>query len=199
MKNKLETYRGKRDFHKTQEPTGGERRGDGQRFVIQKHDASRLHYDFRLELGGVLASWAVPKGLSTDPRAKRLAIQTEDHPLAYCDFEGVIPEGEYGAGTVIIWDVGTYRNLRAHKGRHSQNMEDSLEEGMIEVWLEGRKLHGGYALKRIQGGEKSRWLIIKMDDQHADAGRKPTDTEPDSATSGRDLKTVAKEEAKKHG
>jgi DNA ligase D-like protein (predicted 3'-phosphoesterase) len=194
VSDKLDAYRSKRDFRKTGEPEGGgESRGSGRRFVIQKHDASSLHYDFRLEVGGVLASWAVPKGLSTDPREKRLAIRTEDHPLDYADFEGVIPEGEYGAGTVLLWDRGTYRNLRARKGRKSQGMEDALDEGLIEVWLEGKKLKGGYALKRIEGGEKARWLAIKMDDEEADARRRPTSTEPASVESGRDLDEIAAE------
>jgi DNA ligase D-like protein (predicted 3'-phosphoesterase) len=163
--------------------------------VIQKHAASRLHYDSRLEAGGVLLSWAVPKGLSTEPRDRRLDIQTEDHPLDYVDFEGVIPEGEYGAGTVLVWDSGRYHNLRARKGRNSQSMEQALKDGLIEVWLEGEKLTGGYALKRIEGGKKPRWLIIKMDDEHADARRRPTSTEPQSVRSGRDLDEIAAQQA----
>lgn len=195
MNDKLQDYRSKRDFRKTKEPSGrgGASRG-GRRFVIQKHDASRLHYDFRLEIDGVLASWAVPKGLSTDPREKRLAIQTEDHPLGYADFEGVIPKGEYGAGTVLLWDRGTYRNLRARKGRDSRSMERALEDGLIEVWLEGEKLQGGYALKRIQGGNKPQWLIIKMKDDQADARRRPTRTETASVKSGRELEEIAEQE-----
>lgn len=196
MNDKLKTYRSKRDFGKTGEPAGrgSKGHGGGRRFVIQKHDASSLHYDFRLEFGGVLVSWAVPKGLSTDPREKRLAIHTEDHPLDYIDFEGVIPEGEYGAGTVLVWDTGSYRNLRARKGHHSQSMEDALEDGLIEVWLEGEKLQGGYALKRIAAGAKPRWLIIKMDDAQADARRRPTSTQPASVKSGRELDEVAEQE-----
>ncbi len=191
MTDKLKTYQQKRDFRKTREPSGARRRGGARRFVIQKHDASTLHYDFRLSFGGVLVSWAVPKGLSTDPRDKRLAIQTEDHPQDYIDFEGVIPEDEYGAGAVLVWDTGSYRNLRARKGARSQSMENALEEGFIEVWLEGKKLKGGYALKRIEEGKKPRWLIIKMDDEFADARRRPVNTEPASVKSGRTLDEVA--------
>jgi DNA ligase D-like protein (predicted 3'-phosphoesterase) len=166
-----------------------------RRFVIQKHDASSLHYDFRLEFGGALVSWAVPKGLSTDPREKRLAIQVEDHKRDYIDFEGVIPEGEYGAGTVLVWDTGTYRNLRAGKGGDNTGMEDALEDGLLEVWLEGKKLRGGYALKRIEGGKKPKWLVIKMDDEEADARRNPTKSEPKSVLTGRTLKQVEAEES----
>lgn len=187
----LGDYRRHRDFRKTPEPARGGGRHDGRRFVIQKHRASSLHYDFRLEIGGVLVSWAVPKGLSTDPGERHLAIRTEDHPRAYADFEGVIPEGEYGAGPVMVWDAGRYRNLRARKGPHSRSMERSLDEGLIEVWLEGEKLEGGYALKRTRKGKKSRWLIVKMNDEHADARRRPTSTQTDSVKTGRSLDEIA--------
>jgi len=190
-KDSLEPYRSKRDFNKTREPApGSSNRGDGRRFVIQKHDASNLHYDFRLAFDGVLKSWAVPKGPSTDPRQKRLAIRTEDHPLEYGNFEGVIPEGEYGGGTVLVWDSGTYRNLRADKD--SLDMPGSLRGGLIEVWLEGEKLRGGYALKRIEGGKTSQWLLIKMDDDEADARRNPVSTQQRSVKTGRTLPKVAK-------
>ncbi len=196
MNDKLNAYRDKRDFDKTREPAGdeGASRG-GRRFVIQKHDASLLHYDFRLEIDGVLVSWAVPRGLSTDPSVRRLAIRTEDHPLDYIDFEGVIPEGEYGAGAVLVWDTGSYRNLRADKGPHSVGMEDALEDGLIKVWLEGEKLRGGYALKRTDDGEQSRWLAIKMKDDAADARRNPVSTEPESVLTGRSLDDIADESA----
>jgi DNA ligase D-like protein (predicted 3'-phosphoesterase) len=190
MSSKLAAYRRKRDFSKTREPSAAGHRKGGRRFVVQQHDASSMHYDFRLEFGGVLASWAVPKGLSTDPREKHLAIRTEDHPLGYIDFEGVIPEGEYGAGTVLVWDTGSYRNLRARKGRNSRSMERSLQDGLIEVWLEGEKVRGGYALKRIGQDDESRWLLIKMDDDQADARRNPTSTEPKSVLSGRNLAEI---------
>lgn len=159
--------------------------------MIQKHDASTLHYDFRLEIDGVLKSWAVPKGPSTDPRVRRLAIPTEDHPLEYADFEGTIPEGEYGAGTVLVWDTGPYRNLRAGKEGDGQSMLQALKEGKVEVWLDGMKLQGGYVLIRTGKGDDARWLLIKMNDDEADARRNPTSTEPESALTGRTLKEIA--------
>lgn len=193
--DKLKRYKEKRDFRRTREPSGGGRRSGRPRFVIQKHDASSLHYDFRLEIDGVLVSWAVPKGLSTDPRDRRLAIQTEDHPLDYAEFEGVIPEGEYGAGTVMIWDAGTFRNLRADKGEDGLDLGASLEDGLLEVWLDGEKLTGGYALKRTSAGDRPKWLAIKMDDEGADARRRPTRSQPDSVKTGRSLEQIAADEA----
>lgn len=192
----LKSYREKRDFGLTAEPAGGER-GPSERpiFVIQKHDATTLHYDFRLEVDGVLKSWAVPKGPSTDPRDKRLALPTEDHPLEYADFEGVIPEGEYGAGPVLVWDSGPYRNLRTEKEDDGASMEQALEEGKVEVWLEGQKLQGGYALIRTGQGEDERWLLIKMADDKADARRNPTSAQPESVLSGRTLEEIAEEES----
>lgn len=191
---RLKTYRQKRNFERTKEPSGGETRSGSQArpvFVIQKHEASNLHYDFRLEVGGVLKSWAVPKGPSTDTSIKRLAIPTEDHPMAYSEFEGVIPEGEYGAGPVLVWDRGTYRNLRAEKEEDGLSMPEALKEGQVEVWLEGNKLKGGYALIRTnENPEDERWLLIKMDDEEADARRKPTSTQPESVLSGRTLAEV---------
>lgn len=192
MNDKLKNFRDKRDFDRAAEPSGsrGRHRG-GRRFVIQKHDASSLHYDYRLEIDGVLVSWAVPRGLSTDPAEKRLAIQTEDHPLDYIDFEGVIPEGDYGAGPILLWDTGPYRNPRAARGRSSVGMEKALEGGLVEVWLEGEKLRGGYALKRTDDGEKPRWLVIKMRDDEADARRNPVSTELESVKMGREPDEIA--------
>ncbi len=144
----LRPYRDKRDFSLTPEPLGpaGPVQGTGKepRFVVQKHDASSLHYDFRLEAEGVLKSWAVPKGPSPDPRERRLAIQTEDHPLDYLHFEGVIPKGQYGGGTVIVWDTGTYRNL-TEQDEEPFSVAEAVEEGHVAVWLQGQKLTGGYA------------------------------------------------------
>lgn len=196
----LKKYREKRDFTKTREPAGtGKGSGKEPVFVIQKHAASRLHYDFRLEIDGVLVSWAVPKGPSTDPRDKRLAVRTEDHPLEYADFEGVIPKDEYGGGTVLVWDSGTYRNLK-NKSRDDQetgektSMTDALENGHVTVWLEGKKLQGGYALTRVEYRGKENWLLVKMKDKGADARRNPVSTQPESVKSGRTLEEIAEEE-----
>jgi DNA ligase D-like protein (predicted 3'-phosphoesterase) len=193
-KDNLKEYREKRDFRRTQEPSGDAGEPSEQPiFVIQKHDASNLHYDFRLEVDGVLKSWAVPKGPSTDPSEKRLAMPTEDHPLEYADFEGVIPKGEYGAGTVLVWDTGPYHHLRAERDEDRLSMEQSIEQGKIEVWLEGEKLCGGYVLIRTGKGDDHRWLLIKMDDEESDARRNPTSTEPKSVLTGRTLQEIAEE------
>lgn len=157
------------------------------RFVIQKHDASSLHYDFRLEVDGVLKSWAIPKGPSTDPREKRLAVQVEDHQLDYFDFEGAIEQG-YGAGTVMVWDLGTYENLDQER-----SMGEALEAGHLKVRLDGEKLAGGWTLQRTRGGKKPQWLIIKRRDEGADARRNPQSTQAASAISGRSLKQIAAE------
>ncbi len=160
-------------------------------FVIQKHDATTLHYDFRLEAGGVLKSWAVPKGPSADPKEKRLAIPTEDHPLDYADFEGVIPEGRYGAGTVMIWDRGTYRNLTRKDGRDIP-VAGALKQGHVSFWLEGEKVRGGYALTRFRTGKKGEaWLLVKMDDAEAAPGRNLVATEMRSVVSGRTIEEIA--------
>lgn len=184
-------YEKKRDFSKTPEPKGRSRKTtDEPLFVVQKHDATTLHYDFRIAADGVLKSWAVPKGPSTDPREKRLAIPTEDHPLEYADFEGSIPEGSYGAGTVLIWDRGRYRNITEKDGR-TQPVGEALEAGHLLIELDGEKLQGGYALQRTGSGDDARWLLIKMDDDKADARRNPTSTEPRSVVSGRTLEEIA--------
>ncbi len=128
-------------------------------FVIQKHAATHLHYDFRLEIYGKLKSWAIPKGPSFDPKEKRLAVLTEDHKLNYANFEGLIPEGQYGAGTVELWDKGTYKNLK------DISMEKSFHAGKIEVWLEGKRVKGGYALVKTKMGKGKDWLLIKKEDK----------------------------------
>jgi DNA ligase D-like protein (predicted 3'-phosphoesterase) len=191
MEGSLAAYRKKRDFRRSPEPRGARtRKRRRPRFVIQKHDASSLHYDFRIEAGGVLKSWAVPKGPSLDPREKRLAMPTEDHPLEYGDFEGVIPEGEYGAGTVLVWDTGTYRNLTENDGEEVP-IDEALEAGHASVLLEGEKLRGGYALTRMGTGKRERWLLVKMDDEGADRRRKPVKSQPDSVLTGRSLEEIA--------
>ncbi len=158
----LREYNRKRDFSRTSEPGGsrGKRAAEAHRFVIQKHDASRLHYDFRLELGGTLKSWAVPKGLPFKRGEKRLAVQVEDHPLEYADFEGVIPKGQYGGGTVMVWDRGTYESL-------GSNTEKDLAAGKLHFALHGDKVEGEWTLVRIKRAEDNEWLLIKSGDDHA--------------------------------
>ena len=163
---------------------------DSPRFVIQKHAASTLHYDFRLEVADALHSWAVPKGLSTDPREKRLAVEVEDHALEYADFEGVVDQGRYGAGVVIVWDAGTYRNLD-----QDRSIAEAIAAGHVKVWLEGRKLRGGWTIQRTDQGAKPRWLIIKRRDEGADARRRPQSTQPESVKTGRTVEEIARQGA----
>lgn len=191
----LETYQEKRDFETTPEPGRDEAELDWAEerpiFVIQKHDASTLHYDFRIEVDGVLKSWSVPKGPSTDPSERRLAVPTVDHPLPYADFEGITSEDEYGGGTVLVWDRGSYRDLKG-----DQPVSEQLEDGHATIWLEGEKISGGYALIRTGGGDEARWLLVKMDDDEADARRNPTSTEPESVQTGRTLEEIEANEPK---
>ena len=163
----LNLYKKKRNFGSTPEPDATPAKSDGQKkpiFVVQRHDASRLHYDFRLEADGVLKSWAVPKGPSLNPADKRLAMMVEDHPITYATFEGEIPEGNYGAGTVEIWDSGTYTPLG------DEPVSKQIEKGNLKVSLNGKKLRGEFALVRIKGKDKSGdpWLLIKHNDEYAD-------------------------------
>src|SRR3954469_21088236 len=177
----LREYRAKRDFQKTPEPAPGRDKAHKQPiFVIQEHHASHLHYDFRLEADGVLKSWAVPKEPSLDPRHKRLAVRVEDHPLDYAGFAGTIPEGQYGAGVVHIWDHGTYDNLLADKAR-PQTLSEGIEAGRIEFALHGGKLRGRFTLLRMRGrssGGKENWLLIKGKDEFAQAGAADAEAEP---------------------
>ncbi|WP_214021149.1 DNA polymerase ligase N-terminal domain-containing protein [Methanoculleus sp.] len=189
----LDEYREKRDFSRTPEPPGEREATSLPIFVIQKHHATTLHYDFRLEADGVLKSWAVPKGPSLDPKEKRLAVPTEDHPLDYADFEGVIPAGSYGAGTVLVWDRGTYQNLTEKDGRKI-GVAEALGRGHVSVRLEGEKVRGGYALTRFRTGKGEAWFLVKMDDAEADPTRNPVATEPRSVVSGRTLEEIAAEE-----
>jgi len=186
----LKKYQEKRQFKSTLEPgeTKKQKKKYKNIFVIQKHAASHLHYDFRIEIHGVLVSWAVPKGLSLDPKEKRLAIRTEDHPLEYADFEGIIPENQYGGGTVIVWDRGIYRNQLNDK------MTDAIKEGKLNVWLSGNKIQGGYHLIRTQMNKqnKEQWLIMKADDEKTDARRNPTSTQPESVISNKTIEQIDK-------
>jgi DNA ligase D-like protein (predicted 3'-phosphoesterase) len=190
--DKLKDYQEKRDFSRTPEPSGAGRQPspDNPIFVVQKHAARTLHYDFRLEVAGVLKSWAVPKGPSTDPKEKRLAVPTEDHPLDYADFEGVIPEGEYGAGAVLVWDMGAFKNITEKKGQPVP-LEEAVPHGHVKVWLEGKKLQGGYALTRFKTGKDEAWLLVKADDEEADPGRDPVKSEPQSVLTGRTIAEIA--------
>ena len=188
----LAKYREKRDFERTPEPLGRTRPKNGKgslAYVVQKHRASQLHYDFRLEFGGVLLSWAVPKGPSLDPSVKRLAMQVEDHPLDYADFEGVIPEGGYGGGTVMVWDHGTWI-------AESEDVEQALNKGDLKFTLQGRKLRGSWVLVRTRGfaskADKS-WLLIKHRDHFASA-KDVTVEKPRSAISNRLLAQIARDE-----
>jgi DNA ligase D-like protein (predicted 3'-phosphoesterase) len=160
-------------------------------FVVHKHRARTEHYDFRLEVDGVLKSWAVPKGPSTDPREKRLAIRVEDHSLGYADFEGAIPKGEYGAGAVIVWDTGTYRNRTKREGAEVP-IQQALEQGHVVVELEGHKLRGGFALTRTDVDERGRerWLLVKKRDAAADESADILTTRPESVLSGRTIEQV---------
>lgn len=154
---KLHEYRKKRNFRITSEPKGKKRkRKERLSFVVQEHHASRLHYDFRLEIDGVLKSWAIPKGPSLDPKVKRLAVETEDHPLEYAEFEGTIPKGEYGAGEVYIWDSGTWEP-------EVEDIHEALEEGNLKFKLHGKKLKGSFVLVRTHYNEtkNKNWLFIK--------------------------------------
>ncbi|MEI9938768.1 MAG: DNA ligase D [Pseudomonadota bacterium] len=182
----LATYRRKRDFAKTKEPSGKARGKAGHSYVIQKHDASHLHYDFRLELDGVLLSWAVPKGPTLDPSVKRLAVQTEDHPLEYGGFEGTIPEGEYGGGTVMVWDRGTWEP--------DGDAKQAYEKGHLSFQLHGEKLTGGWHLVKTQraGQKQNTWLLFKAKDDAAKPGETTLlEKKARSALTGRDLKGIA--------
>ncbi|MCL5999323.1 MAG: DNA ligase [Chloroflexi bacterium] len=186
----LSAYRHKRDFARTPEPSGAREPSQALPiFVVQKHAASHLHYDFRLEVDGVLKSWAVPKGPSLAPHMRRLAVPTEDHPLAYANFEGVIPDGCYGAGTVMVWDTGTYESTTT-QNRHPVSMTDALREGHVTFRLHGTKLRGEFALIHIHGARKDTWLLITMQDEDADPGHDPTLTQPNSVLTGRSLDEI---------
>lgn len=161
----LSKYNQKRDFEQTQEPKGKiEKSANELVFVVQKHAASHLHYDFRLEMNGVLKSWAVPKGPSMNPEIKRLAMMVEDHPYNYKDFEGSIPEGNYGAGNVIVWDNGTYMPHDTESPEKA--LLTALNKGHLSFVLKGKKLKGEFSLVKLKGKQENAWLLIKKDDQY---------------------------------
>jgi len=192
----LATYKAKRDFTRTAEPAGKVARTDSHRFIVQKHDATRLHYDFRLELDGVLKSWAVTRGPSLDPDDKRLAVRTEDHPLDYADFEGTIPKGEYGGGTVMLWDRGRWISQAGKDPRRT------LEEGHLHLTLDGERMKGEWILirlKRRKGDRTENWLLRKIDDAYAGSSTGLTDTYLASVKTGRTMQEIAegKKPAKK--
>jgi bifunctional non-homologous end joining protein LigD len=199
----LEEYKRKRRFEETPEPPPKVEKKSGNRFVVQKHRATRLHYDFRLEMEGVLKSWAVPKGPSLDPADKRLAMQVEDHPVSYFDFEGNIPEGNYGAGTVMVWDLGTWQPLSPVpvNGKYVAGTEAEasamLAKGDLKFRLKGKKLNGDFALVKMKGrrpGSKgNEWLMIKKHDDYAVEGY-DIDQYDESVISRRSLAEIAGDE-----
>lgn len=188
----LKKYREKRNFKETPEPKAKIVRGKRKplEFVIQKHAASHLHYDFRLEAEGVLKSWAIPKGPSLDPEIKRLAMMVEDHPIEYRHFEGIIPRG-YGAGTVMIWDKGTYSVRGLPRKESEEFILEGLKKGKIHFTLEGEKLRGEFALVRIARGAGNQWLFFKIDDE--EASKKDITKKDRSVVSGKSLMQIAKE------
>jgi bifunctional non-homologous end joining protein LigD len=189
----LAEYKRKRDFTKTAEPEGKTTRGRSARalkYVIQKHAASRLHFDFRLELDGVMKSWAVPKGPSYDPAVRRLAMEVEDHPIEYNSFEGTIPKGEYGGGTVMLWDRGTYE---PEAGGGAKALREGYERGDLKIVLHGKRLRGGWVLVRMRRDEggRAQWLLIKHRDEYADADYDVVADVTTSVASGRTMDEIA--------
>jgi bifunctional non-homologous end joining protein LigD len=182
----LAEYKAKRDFAKTPEPKAKRERAKGNSFVIQKHAARRTHFDFRLEKDGVLKSWAVTRGPSLDPHEKRLAVMTEDHPLEYGGFEGVIPKGEYGGGPVIIWDRGTWEPIG--------DPDEGLAKGDLKFRLHGDRLKGDFVLVRMKPRKEDRgrqnWLLIKKRDEYAGDGNEPTQDYDTSVVSGRSMDQI---------
>lgn len=193
MADRLKTYRAKRDFSKTSEPEGGAPTSSSNpSFVVQKHAARSLHYDFRVEVDGVMPSWAVPKGPSHDPKVKRLAVHVEDHPLDYQDFEGTIQHGEYGGGAVIVWDRGTYRNISERNGKPVA-MSDAIAGGHFSMWLEGSKLNGGWSLTRTSkhGDRQDTWILVKRKDEFADPEYDVTEAAPESVKTNRRIEELS--------
>ncbi|MEO6210439.1 MAG: DNA ligase D [Gemmatimonadaceae bacterium] len=201
VRRKLSEYRDKRDFSKTAEPSGNEERAKKKKslvFVIQKHAASRLHFDFRIELDGVMKSWAVPKGPSLDPSVKRLAMQVEDHPLDYNTFEGTIPQGEYGGGTVMLWDRGTYTSA-LDENDPIPALRKGYAKGDLKILMHGERMHGSWVLVRTSRGsdEKPQWLLIKHRDEFSEPGSDIVAQEMTSVVSGRTMDEIAKNKKNK--
>jgi bifunctional non-homologous end joining protein LigD len=191
---RLVEYRRKRDFSRTDEPRGGPRRRTAKlAYVIQKHAASHLHFDLRLELDGVMKSWAVPKGPSLDPAVKRLAMQVEDHPIEYNAFEGTIPKGEYGGGTVMIWDRGTYTYGGDDAVDPVEGLRHGYARGDFKFVLEGKRLKGSWVLVRTRRGDQRRpqWLLIKHRDEFAEPGSEVVEEYQSSAATGRTMDEIA--------
>lgn len=189
----LAEYKRKRDFTKTAEPEGKatrRRSTRGLKFVIQKHAASHLHFDFRLELDGVMKSWAVPKGPSYDPTVRRLAMEVEDHPIEYNTFEGTIPKGEYGGGTVMLWDRGTYES---EDGGGPDALRDGYERGDLKIVMHGKRMKGGWVLVRMRRDEggRAQWLLIKHRDEYANADYDVVEEAVTSVASGRTMEEIA--------
>lgn len=190
----LSEYKRKRDFTKTDEPAGKVTRPRSRRalhFVIQKHAASHLHFDFRLEMNGVMKSWAVPKGPSYDPGVRRLAMEVEDHPIEYNTFEGTIPKGQYGGGTVMLWDRGTYE---PEAGGGEDALREGYARGDLKFVLHGKRLQGGWVLVRMRRNEeggRAQWLLIKHRDEHADPAYDVVADVQTSVTTGRTMEEIA--------
>ena len=196
---KLTEYRRKRDFSKTKEPAGDliaaarkeqtprAKRQPKLQFVVQKHAASHLHFDFRLELDGVMKSWAVPKGPSYDPSVRRLAMEVEDHPIEYNTFEGIIPQGEYGGGTVMLWDRGTYE---AEDGGGVESLRDGYARGDLKFVLHGERLQGGWVLVRMKRPGRPQWLLIKHRDEYATTDRDVVEEVTTSVATGRTMDDI---------
>lgn len=186
----LAEYNRKRDFTRTREPEGSvpAQQGKALQFVIQKHEASHLHYDFRLELDGVMKSWAVPKGPSLDPAVRRLAMEVEDHPISYNSFEGTIPEGQYGGGTVMLWDRGTYD---AEDGGGAESLRRGYAKGDLKVTLAGKRLRGAWVLVRMNRPGRPQWLLIKHRDATAGSARDVTAEYTTSVVSRRTMQSIA--------
>jgi bifunctional non-homologous end joining protein LigD len=195
VKKRLTKYREKRDFKKTAEPAGGKvttaKKRHKLQFVLQKHAASHLHFDLRLEVDGVMKSWAVPKGPSLDPSVKRLAMEVEDHPMEYNKFEGTIPKGEYGGGTVMLWDKGYYTADKAEDGDHEAAMRKGHEKGKLDFTFHGKRVQGSFALVRTQRGPKAQWLLIKHRDEYAQPGSDVVAENMTSVTTGRTMEEIA--------